>query len=155
MQRIPLANGRGFALIDDADAELVGRYSWHLHVTPHTNYADTWLTAPRRKVLMHVLLMGQRGIDHINHDGLDNQRENLRVATQGQNLANQRPIRGGSSRYKGVSWHAQRSRWRADIRLAGRTRFLGYFTDQADAARAYDAAALTAWGEFAGLNFPA
>lgn len=153
--RIPLGNGQGFALIDDADAALVTGYHWHLHRRPNTNYAKASRTTGRRQQpYMHVLILGQRGVDHINGDGLDNRRANLRKAGQVLNLANQRPQVGRSSRYKGVSWYVPTRRWRASIKTCGRQRHLGYFDQEADAARAYDRAALDAWGEYARLNFP-
>jgi NUMOD4 motif/AP2 domain len=59
-----------------------------------------------------------------------------------------------TSRFKGVWWHAKGKKWRASIQLDGRTKHLGGFALESDAARAYDAAAYQAWGEFAFLNFP-
>jgi hypothetical protein len=154
--RIPLANGRGFALVDDDDAPLVAGYSWLLAPPRKPGwpaYARTILCQrPWRAVKMHVLLMGQPGIDHRNGDGLDNRRANLRVATQGQQLANQRPRAGGTSRYKGVYRHG--GAWAASVTRAGQRRYLGRFTEEEEAARAYDAAAREQWGPFARLNFP-
>jgi hypothetical protein len=93
--------------------------------------------------------------DHINGDGLDNRRTNLRQATPTQNNANC-GIRGhNTSGYKGVSLRPDRgNRWRATIRIHGLQYFLGLFDDVEDAARAYDAAALELFGDFARLNFP-
>jgi hypothetical protein len=155
-QRIPLVNGRGFALVDDADVPLISAYRWCRLNTHNTSYAVTWTGSKpnRRCVYMHILLMGQPGIDHRDRDGLNNQRSNLRPATQSQNNANQRS-RGGVSAYRGVVWCKQTGRWRAQMRLNGQQRHLGRFDREEDAARAYDVAALAAWGEFATPNFPA
>lgn len=87
-------------------------------------------------------------IDHINRDPSDNRISNLRLATRSQNLANKKAA-GGSSEFKGVSYHCQRQRWRATIKDV----HLGLFDTEEEAARAYDNAALNLYGEFAGLNF--
>jgi hypothetical protein len=105
-------------------------------------------------ILMHVLITGiGTGIDHANSDGLDNQRANLRQAGQGLNCANMRPSAGKTSQFKGVRRHRE-GKWEARIRI-GRPVYLGLFGSEESAARAYDAAASEAWGEFARLNFPA
>jgi hypothetical protein len=112
---------------------------------------------------MHSLLTGWPRVDHANGDGLDNRRQNLRQATQQQNMRNSRKYRGGSSRYKGVCWKIRNQRWLAQIYVSEqdasgvptkRKLHLGTFTDQETAARAYDAAAREHFGEFACLNFP-
>lgn len=99
---------------------------------------------------MHQFIMGSIGIDHINTDGLDNRRSNLRVANQTQNTANTRLRLTSKSGYKGVSLQTRSSsRWVAQIRVGGKQLHIGTFSSPEDAARAYDAAALAAWGEFA------
>jgi hypothetical protein len=113
---------------------------------------------------MHILIMGYRFIDHADGDGLNNQRSNLRPASHALNNANRRAAttHGGrpkSSRFKGVAWFKPapgkgRPRWVAKIRIDGRAVSLGYFHDEEAAARAYDAAAVAAWGEYACPNFP-
>lgn len=147
-------------LYDQADAEIVESRTWHIKActsTPGLFYAYASFRKPGGKhstVYMHALITGLRGPDHINHNGLDNRRCNLRPATAQQNGANSRPMRGTSSVYKGVSWHKRDSRWGAQITSEGRTRYLGYFTDEIEAAKAYDRAARDVFGEFACLNFP-
>lgn len=93
-------------------------------------------------------------IDHINRDPADNRLVNLRVATRSQNMANakKRTRKGGpASQYKGVSWQGA---WRAAYQKDGQLKFLGYFTNEIDAARAYDMAVIAAFGEYALPNFP-
>jgi hypothetical protein len=92
-------------------------------------------------------------IDHKDHDGLNNQRSNLRRCTNAQNCANQRS-RGGSSRFKGVSWSKKFKVWVAMTHFDYGGQFQGHFHDEEAAARAYDAAARVRYGEFAMTNFP-
>ncbi len=166
MMRIPLcgekAAGR-VALIDDEDYELVSQYNLFIWQKDQPGgrrskgpYARTKFTQDgnRISVRMHNLIMGHAWVDHRNGNGLDNQKHNLRPATWILNGANRKPQVNSASRFKGVSWERRDSRWRARITAAGKTRNLGYFTAEEDAAHAYDAAAQTAWGEYARLNFP-
>lgn len=149
------------ALVDDGDCELVMRFRWNLHDYRRRNdvrlvpYAVTRVTieGTQKTIGMHRLIAGWPLTDHVNHDGLDNQRHNLRQVTQAQNSANARP-RGGTSAYKGVLWNRRERRWKARITVSGRRRELGSFTSEADAARAYDAAAVEAFGAYAYPNFP-
>ena len=143
------------ALVDDADYELVSRYRWTVNEPKRVAYAQTSMRRPRRTTIsMHALIMGQPGIDHVNLNGLDNRRANLRPATLSQNGANRRSAVGSTSRFKGVSWYSRYGCWTAHIMVNKHARNLGNFADEIEAARAYDVAALAAWGEYARLNFP-
>lgn len=151
MTNILLVNGRGVAIIDDENAELVASYRWRLMAGC---YAAT-RPAPSTILYMHRLILDVPlgvQVDHINHNGLDNRRVNLRLATNGQNSANR--VLGSDSRsgFKGVSWDA--GRWRARIKVDQQDRHLGRFDIPEAAARAYDRAAREHFGEFAWLNFP-
>lgn len=90
-------------------------------------------------------------IDHIDHNPANNRIENLRLTTKAQNQWNQR-VRTGSSQFKGVIWNKRDRRWQAQIKYAGVHQSLGYFTDETQAARAYDRAARALMGEFAHVN---
>lgn len=148
---IPLANGKGHAIIDEADLPLVDGHGWCLAIRRKNSYAVAAIES--RLVYMHYLISGVLGVDHKNGNGLDNRRCNLREATTSQNEANSGP-RGGSSSFKGVYWNRNAKKWHAQVKLNYHRRHLGYFDDEAEAAQAYDVAAREAWGEFAHLNFP-
>jgi len=93
----------------------------------------------------------QRGefVDHRDGDGLNNHRENLRVATHTENIRNARKSSANTSGYKGVRWHKPANKWMAHIGVNGKLIYLGYFADIADAAAAYREAATKYYGDFA------
>lgn len=145
-------------LIDRTDYAAISPFRWFVYPKGSCWYADR--SAPPgqspQKVLLHREIMQPAPdelIDHINHDGLDNRRANLRICTKAQNSWNKRP-KSGSSRFKGVSWHRTKGRWIARIRADGRDHHIGGFLSETDAARAYDAIAKQLHGRFACLNFP-
>ena len=93
-------------------------------------------------------------VDHINGDRLDNRKANLRAATTFENRWNTQKVKGKySSKYKGVKWNKQHKRWIAQIIAKGKVRYHGCFTDEIEAAKAYDQAAKKHHGQFAVLNF--
>ena len=150
------------ALVDDEDYDLVAGYRWCLWEPPGKRrpggpYAAANIKLPDGRctaILMHKMLTGWRQTDHIDHDGLNNQRSNLRPATQAQNAYNARPTLGTSSQYKGVSWHKTAGKWMAQIAYGRKNRYLGLFLSEEAAAAAYDDAARQLGGEYAFLNFP-
>lgn len=160
MKRIPLSKGY-MALVDDEDFDDLARFTWNAL----TRKSDDLVYATSRlgrvgvvPLYMHRYLLQVDGrsvyVDHINGDGLDNRRCNLRIATNSQNQANNRPqSRPMASRFKGVSWHGRDRLWRASIKVNQKVIGLGYFKVEEDAARAYDAAAVRYFGEFARPNF--
>lgn len=156
---IRLSNGMT-ALVDAADADRIGAVVWSC-LRGHNGKCYAHRRAGRSSVYMHRLIAGTPDgfeTDHINGNGLDNRRANLRTATASQNRANMgKPRRPDgaphSSRFKGVSWDRSRGKWQAKINVNGRHHNLGRYFDETAAARAYDAAAITAWGDFARLNF--
>jgi HNH endonuclease/AP2 domain len=142
------------AHVDDSDYELVSGYNWVPFKDRNATYARRrWFAdGHHRYQFMHNLILGAVGVDHVDRDGLNNRRENLRCASNAQNQANRR-CQAHSSAYKGVFWAADRNAWRASIRVDGRTRHLGQFDDEHAAAQAYDVAAREFHGDFAGVNF--
>lgn len=144
-----------FAICDAADFEKVKGAWWHLVGKDRkTQYAQTRFTGSRKLVSMHRLILdAQDGavVDHINGNGLDNRRTNLRICTVQQNTMNMMPKGTGSSRFKGVSLMPS-GKWRSYIRADGKRRHVGYFNNEVDAAKAYNDAAIEYFGEFARLN---
>ena len=148
---IPLTKGKE-AIVSDSDYEWLSQHSWHAH---SEGYAVGRLRGQgESKVFMHRAItepLAGREVDHINGDRLDNRRENLRLVTRSQQNMNQSP-RGGSSRFKGVSWFCHQDIWQAKIKIDGKQIHLGHYSIEEDAARAYNEAAREMFGEFALLN---
>jgi len=138
-------------LIDAEDLPLVFRHDWYaIHID-----AKYWHAITTDRVLMSRLILdapASRVVDHVNHNTLDNRRCNLRLATKSQNAANAKRQKGRSSEYKGVAWFKPKQAWQAYIRVNYKMRRIGLFDDEVEAARAYNVAALEAFGEFARLN---
>lgn len=154
---VPLSQGL-VAVVDDEDYERVIRAGkWSAARGRSTFYARRkarQANGQRTSLRLHNFLTGWPLVDHINGDGLDNRRANLREATNAQNMRNKGLYRNNSSGFKGVSWQKECRKWQAGIRLDGTRRHLGLFLVAEDAAAAYDEAARELHGEFARLNFP-
>jgi hypothetical protein len=147
---VPLTMGF-HAIIDASDAPLICEQRWRVQLAKcGLKYAVSG-TRPRVVLLHRMLLDAEKGqiVDHINGDGLDNRRSNLRFATHSQNMANRKVARDGC---KGVWFDKRDGCWRAELHLGGKKVALGTFPTEADAARAYDRAALAAYGTFARTN---
>lgn len=157
---VPLTHGYE-AVIDAEDIDRVSAYTWRAVEDKNTVYAVTLRKAEgkgrREKLSLHRFVLGVSDpsvkVDHIDGDGLNNTKRNLRFATSQQNAMNMR-VRGKGCVYKGVSKYKHYQKWAASIRVDGKQRHIGYFDSPEDAARAYDDAARVAFGEYAALNFP-
>lgn len=150
MKELLLKTGQ-ICLVDDVDYPLLNKYTWYYQRNSNGNeYVGTMIN--NKKVYIHRLIMdARRGkvVDHINNNGLDNRRSNLRLCNQSSNLANSK-ARKGSSRFKGVSRF--RGRWRAYIMLNNKQKSLGVYDYEIDAAKAYNKAARELFGEYSKLN---
>lgn len=162
MKTISLAGSEDFALVDDQDFEWLSHWEWRvLRCKADLKYARRYehVEGKRKAILMHRQILGlterHRLTDHQDHNGLNNQRYNIREATSEQNNYNLPRHRNSLSRFKGVSWAKQNKKWQAQIssRSTGHI-CIGHFDKEEDAAKAYDAAAMEYHGEFACLNFP-
>jgi len=151
---IPLSQGK-FAIVDPEDFDELSQYKWTAAKSPNTFYAVR--SDHGRQIRMHRLITNApKGlvVDHINHNGLDNRKSNLRLCTRSENARNQRPQTNRSSKYKGVCWHKNQKKWLARVYSNGVTYHLGSFKSQIAAAKAYDKKAKQLFGKFACLNFP-
>lgn len=117
----------------------IGDYNFKAHRIIWVMQTDSW---PAKQ------------IDHINGDRSDNRWVNLREATASQNSCNRFSAANSSSKYLGVSYYEPTGKWKALIKSKGKTKFLGYFFSEIEAALAYDAASRIYHGEFANPNFP-
>jgi len=154
---IPLTQGL-FALVDGEDYEVLSKYKWWAVKDGNTFYAVRAQTvgSKRQTISMHrQILNAQHGdeIDHCYGCGLDNRRTNIRFCTMSQNCQNQRPTKGKSSNFKGVSWHKNTKKWQVRIIHNRKNICLGYFLSEIEAAKAYDKKAKQLFGEFARTNF--
>ncbi len=153
MKEIPLTRGL-VAKVDDEDFEVLNKHRWYAH--RHRGHT-TWYARRKKKgqpgVYMHRQILGLTDpkvlTDHENHDGLDNQRHNIRQATPLQNNANRRKQSNTANRLKGVHWDKKRKRWEAGITYKGKRTRLGRFRTEEAAGEAYRYAARLFYGEFA------
>ena len=163
MREIKLSKGY-IAVVDEDDYEWLIKHKWCSSSGHKTVYAvrgeATGVKYKRKIVMMHRQILGTAPfagaqVDHINGNGLDNRRTNLRWVTHKQNRRNEpkRRIKCTSS-YKGVALVSgcKNPKWRAQIKVDGVQKFLGHFNEEIEAARAYNAAAMEYYGEFANLN---
>ena len=147
---VPLTKGK-YALVDEEDYERVMQCNWSLS-------GDLRYTSARIKgclILMHRFIINppkDMVLYHINGDGLDNRKCNLRVCTQRQNSYNCIGSKNVSSKFKGVSWHKLTSKWRATIMKDRKQIYLGLFTDEREAAKAYNKKAYELFNSFSKLN---
>lgn len=135
--------------VDEGTYLALSSYTW----TYAHGYASG--TIGGNRVYLHRLIMNPKAnevVDHINGDKLDNRRENLRICSPAQNVANQRP----KDKYKGVYEFKKHrlNRFEAHITKDRKKVYLGLFPTAEKAARAYDKKAKELFGDFANLNFP-
>lgn len=157
-RKIDLGLGK-FTIVEPPDYYRLQHFKWWLHSNGTNLYAArTEITDDLKSkiVFLQREIMqppAHLEVDHRNCDSLDNRRDNLRIVTHAENMRNRRKRKNTSSRYIGVSFRKKRKRWDANIRHNGRKIWLGSFTNEIDAAKAYDDAARKYHIKFARLNF--
>lgn len=152
VKEIPLTQGK-VALVDDEDFNLVKKFKWHAW----KNHNWSWYarrSTTYGEISMHRLITDTPSgmeVDHINGDGLDNRRSNLRICTRANNSRNRIKAIGKTSNFKGIT--LARGKWQSSIRVEDTLIYLGRFESEVQAALAYDTAATKYFGEFAKTNF--
>jgi hypothetical protein len=144
--------------IDGEDFDKIKNHNWHLLKQKHGFYVATniRINGKQKTMLMHrVIFNSPEGfeIDHINHNKLDNRKENLRICTRAENCRNRTKYNETFSKYKGISFDDRRiSKYIVRIIVNAKCLYIGSFTNDIDAALAYNNAALKYHGEYAYLN---
>lgn len=162
MKQIPLTKGV-FATVDDIDFDWLNKWKWLAKKDGHKNNYYAYRTLrksegenPKKAIFMHRMLIEVPDgymVDHVDGNGLNNCRSNLRLCTNSQNQHNRKPNKRSTSKYKGVKWNKHNNAWHAGL-MCNKTKYnIGYFKDEAEAAKAYDKKAKELYGEFARLNF--
>ena len=142
MRKIQLTQGK-YALVDDEDYDELNKHNWYLKKNYNTCYAIRTKYKTNDKIRMHRIIMNcpkDKIIDHINGDGLDNRKENLRICTMSQNLGNSKLRKDNKSGIKGVYWDKNRNKWIAQIKINYKKKCLGRFDNINEAKLAYEKA---------------
>ena len=164
-KRILLTRGQ-FALVDSEDFDYLNQWSWYAVKDKRGNFyaisnskIDSLLEPPSAppdasmaRVILGLNVCNPLQADHINHNTLNNKKSNLRKCTRTQNQGNRKIESGGTSKYKGVSWHRRGKIWQARLGIDGQLKYLGTFENERTAAFAYNLAAKKHFGKFAKLN---
>lgn len=163
VREIPTRSGKTI-LVDDEDYPRVAEFHWKAANTAERGKPEKWYAARQVNIdgkiwtiYLHRFLLGVPDgvtVDHIDGDGLNNQKANLRMASHRQQTWNRKHRTGASSPYKGVKKQKDSNRWTAWISHDGKSRYLGIFRTAKEAAHIFDAAARVLHGEFAWTNFP-
>ena len=153
MKRIPLTQNK-YALVDDEDFEEMSKYNWRFAQGYAIRHVRKDKEKRRTTTRMHRMILDVkkgRDIDHVDGNGLNNQKINLRIATESQNMMNRKLNKNNKSGYKGVHWHIM-GKWLAQIRCFGKGTYLGVFDNKLEAAKVYNEKAKELFGKFARLN---
>lgn len=156
MKKIILSN-EVFALVDDEDFKNFNKFNWHIDNRGSKIYAKkncpSGKTAYLHREIMQKLNKSNLEIDHIDGNGLNNQKNNLRLATRSQNMANTSVHKDNKSNCKGVCWDKDRSKWMVRICKNYKVINIGRFKNKKEAIKAYNEKALRMFGKFALINF--
>ncbi len=160
MRLIPLSRGM-FAQVDDEDFDYLNQWKWYAKIQGQTVYAKRASlnkeTGKHSYIAMHRVIMKLTDVniycDHIDHNGLNNQKSNLREATLMQNRWNRSSMKNKTSKYLGVSKGKRKhDQWQTNITINGKGNYIGSFKTEDQAAIAYNIVAMKHRGKFANLN---
>ncbi|MEE8382187.1 MAG: AP2 domain-containing protein [Thermodesulfobacteriota bacterium] len=156
MKEIKLTQGK-VVIVDDEDFELLNKWKWRFDYKGYAIRSVNFSDGTKGSLYMHRLLLGiqkgdRRQSDHIDGNGLNNQKTNLRACSSSENLCNRGIPKNNTSGYKGVKWHKGEQKWAAAIKKNGKYISLGYYNDKKEAAKIYNEAAIEHHGDFAFLN---
>lgn len=157
MKKIPLTHGK-FALVDDEDFEYLNQWKWHSCTKGYAKRSKKFVKDDGKisckSIFMHKLILNVKyplQVDHIDLNKSNNQKSNLRVATNSENACNRLKIKSSNNKFKGV-WKSKKGKYYARIFRHKKCIHLGHFKTEIDAAMAYNKAALIEFGKFARLN---
>jgi hypothetical protein len=157
MKEIELTNGMK-AIVDDEDYDYLLDYNWRCVKNGRTYYAlfSRRIKGKFLNFWMHRMIMDAKErkdeVNHINHNGLDNRKENLRITTHNKVVVHSRVSNNKPTKHKGISYHKPTNKWRARIHINGKTIYLGYYIDETEAAKAYEKKAIELFGEYAHIT---
>lgn len=151
MKNIILSNTDLVAIVDDEDYLELSKYKWNAHFPKKssTSYARC------SKGYMHrMILNAPKGlqVDHVDHNGLNNQKNNIRICSSKENNVNIKSQKNSTSKYLGVSFEKSRNKWKACIRFNGKQKTIGRYNTEDEAGLAYNKEAVIHHGDFANLN---
>ena len=151
---IPLSQGL-YAIVDGKNYERLSMHKWHAAENGKTYYAGRYIRrkSKRTTISMHREILGLcfgdgKKTDHVNHCGLDNREQNIRVCTHQQNMCNRELQSNNTSGYAGVYWYKQSKKWSAIIKNNGILNYLGLFNSKKEAIRTYEKKSVELKGEF-------
>lgn len=157
MKELKISKGY-FALVDDEDYEFLSNFKWSANVQRHTVYAKksayrkkNMLTSNTNEIMLHRMILKPKNgevVDHIDGNGLNNQKVNLRLCKQSENLRNKKHYKNNSSGVKGVYFNKQANKWIAQIGFNKKMIYLGSFINKHEAAQAYKEKSQKLFGEF-------
>ena len=155
MKELALSQGK-VALVSDEDFDVSNRFKWSF--THGYARRIEKVSGIKKRIYLHRFILDAKEweeVDHINGDPLDNTRDNLRLCTHKENLSNKKTPSHNTSGYKGVTYfkHGKRiKRWKAEVKVDGKTKCLGYYFTPLEAATVYNQKAIEIYGEFAKIN---
>ena len=162
MKTIKLTKGQ-VALVDDEDYEKLSQWKWYAQYRKGTGcyYAirSDYSGDSQKSVYMHRYILGleageKKVINHKNHNTLDNRKENIEICSHKENIRFSRKKKSSTKGYKGIYRVNSSRKWTAQISVDGERIYLGVFSNEKDAALAYDWGAKKYFGKFAYVNFP-